>query len=89
MGAGCCPHTIRIDAKDRVWFTLALSNQVAMFDRATERFALHDLPTRSWREWLTVRLIRPIFKLMSWGVPLANWLPVDRLATGTPLPVAV
>jgi Ser-tRNA(Ala) deacylase AlaX len=26
---------------------------------------------------------------MSWGVPLANWLPVDRLATGTPLPYGI
>ncbi|MBK6865699.1 MAG: hypothetical protein IPG91_20385 [Ideonella sp.] len=89
MGAGFYPHTIRIDAKDRVWFTLALSNQIAMFDRATKRFTLHDLPTRGWREWLTVTLIRPIFKLMSWGLPLANWLPVDRIATGTPLPYGI
>ncbi|HMO44423.1 MAG TPA: hypothetical protein PKB14_00165 [Rubrivivax sp.] len=86
---GFYPHTIRIDAMDRVWFTLALSNQIAMFDRATRRFTLHDLPTRGWRERLTVTLIRPLFKLMSWGVPLANWLPVDRLATGTPLPYGI
>jgi virginiamycin B lyase len=89
IGGGFYPHTIRIDAQDRVWFTLALSNQIAMYDRATQRFTLHDLPTRGIREWLTVRLIRPLFKLMSWGVPLANWLPVDRLATGTPLPYGI
>jgi hypothetical protein len=89
MGAGLCPHTKSIDAKDRLWFTLALSNQVAMFDRATKRFALHDLLTRGRRERLTMTLIRPMFKLMSWGLPLANWLAVDRLATGTPLPAAV
>jgi streptogramin lyase len=89
IGGGFYPHTIRVDAQDRVWFTLALSNQIAMFDRATERFTLHDLPTRGLREKLTVALIRPLFKLMSWGVPLANWLPVDRLATGTPLPYGI
>jgi len=89
MSAGFYPHTIRTDAKDRVWFTLALSNQVAMFDRKTERFSLYDLPTRGFREWLTVKLIRPLFKLMSWGVPLANWLPIDRMATGTPLPYGI
>ena len=89
IGGGFYPHTIRVDAKDRVWFTLALSNQIAMFDRATQRFTLYDLPTRGWRERLTVALIRPLFKLMSWGVPLANWLPVDRLATGTPLPYGI
>ena len=89
MSAGFYPHTIRIDAKDRVWFTLALSNQIASFDRKTERFTLYDLPTRGFREWLTVTLIRPLFKLMSWGVPLANWLPIDRAATGTPLPYGI
>ena len=33
MDDGFYPHTIRTDDKDRVWFTLALSSQVAMFDR--------------------------------------------------------
>jgi virginiamycin B lyase len=89
MPGGFYPHTIRVDAKDRVWFTLALSNQIAMFDRQRQTFTLHDLPTRGLREWLTVSLIRPLFKLMSWGLPLANWLPIDRAATGTPLPYGI
>lgn len=89
IGGGFYPHTIRIDAQDRVWFTLALSNQVAMFDRATQRFTLYDLPARGLRERLTVALIKPIFKLMSWGVPLSNWLPVDRMSTGVPLPYGI
>ena len=89
IGGGFYPHTIRVDAQDRVWFTLALSNQIAMFDRGTQRFTLHDLPTRGLRERLTVALIRPLFKLMSWGIPLANWLPIDRMATGTPLPYGI
>lgn len=89
IGGGFYPHTIRIDAQDRVWFTLALSNQIAMFDRATGRFTLYDLPNRGVREWLTVRLIRPLFKIMGWGVPLANWLPVDRQSTGVPLPYGI
>ncbi len=89
LPGGFYPHTIRMDAQDRVWFTLALSNQIAMFDRATRRFTLHDLPVRSLRERLTVALIKPLFKLMEWGVPLANWLPVDRIATGTPLPYGI
>ena len=89
MDEGFYPHTIRVDQQDRVWFTVALSNQVAMFDRATKHFTMYDLPTRGFREWLNVRLIGVIFKLMSWGVPLANWLPVDRQATGTPLPYGI
>ncbi|MCO5125238.1 MAG: hypothetical protein M9915_16035 [Rhizobacter sp.] len=89
MPGGFYPHTIRVDAKDRVWFTLALSNQIAMFDRATAKFTLYDLPPRSFRERMTTTLIGPIFKLMSWGVPLANWLPVDRQSTGVPLPYGI
>ena len=89
MDEGFYPHTIRVDQRDRVWFTVALSNQVAMFDRATQRFTMYDLPTRGFREWLNVKLIGVFFKLMSWGVPLASWLPVDRQATGTPLPYGI
>jgi streptogramin lyase len=89
MDEGFYPHTIRVDAQDRVWFTVALSNQVAMFDRGTQRFTMYDLPTRGFREWLNVKLIGVFFKLMSWGVPLANWMPVDRQATGTPLPYGI
>lgn len=89
MEEGFYPHTIRVDQQDRVWFTVALSNQVAMFDRKTQRFTMYNLPTRGFREWLNVKLIGVFFKLMSWGVPLANWLPVDRQATGTPLPYGI
>jgi streptogramin lyase len=89
MDEGFYPHTIRVDQQDRVWFTVALSNQVAMFDRGTQRFTMYDLPTRGFREWLNVKLIGVFFKLMSWGVPLAKWMPVDRQATGTPLPYGI
>lgn len=89
IGAGFYPHTIRMDAKDRVWFTLALSNQVAMFDRTTQRFRLFDLPARNLRERLTVAWIKQVFKLMEWGLPLSNWLPVDRQSTGVPLPYGI
>jgi streptogramin lyase len=89
IGGGFYPHTIRVDQQDRVWFTLALSNQIGMFDRATGRFELYDLPTRGLREWLNVKLIGFLFRLISWGVPLSQWLPIDREATGTPLPYGI
>jgi streptogramin lyase len=89
IGGGFYPHTIRIDAKDRVWFTLALSNQIGMLDRSTGKCTLHDLPTRNFREWLNVRLIGLLFRLINWGVPLSHWLPIDRQATGTPLPYGI
>jgi virginiamycin B lyase len=89
IGGGFYPHTIRIDARDRVWFTLALSNQIGKLDRSTGRFTLYDLPTRGFREWLSVRLIGVLFRLINWGVPLSHWLPIDRNATGTPLPYGI
>ncbi len=48
MDSGFYPHTIRVDSQDRVWFTLALSNQIAMFDRTTAKFTLYDLPARNF-----------------------------------------
>jgi streptogramin lyase len=89
IGGGFYPHTIRTDAQDRVWFTLALSNQVGKFDRVTRTFTLYDLPTRSRREELTVSYIGALFKLISWGVPLPNWLAIDWDATGTPMPYGI
>ena len=89
IGGGFYPHTIRVDAKDRVWFTLALSNQIGMLDRATGRFKLYDLPTRGLGEWLNVRLIGMLFRMINWGVPLPQWLNVDRFATGVPLPYGI
>jgi streptogramin lyase len=50
MPEGFYPHTIRADRQDRIWFTLALSNEVAMFDRATEKFHYYKLPPRGLKE---------------------------------------
>ncbi len=89
MDSGFYPHTIRIDAKDRVWFTLALSNQVAMYDRAADRFTLYDLPFRSFMEKLTVKLTPFFFKLIGWGLPVTNWVKIDHVSTGVPLPYGI
>ncbi len=89
MANGFYPHTVRIDAKDRVWFTLALSNQVAMFDRAANRFTLYDLPFRGFMEQLTVRLTPFFFKLIGWGLPVTNWVRIDHVSTGVPLPYGI
>ncbi len=85
MKDGFYPHTIRIDQKDNVWFTLALSNQVAKFDRKTKEFTYYDLPARNFKEKMIVNNIGLLFRIMSWGVPLSNWLKIDREFTGTPL----
>ncbi|MGB7481125.1 MAG: hypothetical protein WA924_12415 [Burkholderiaceae bacterium] len=85
IGAGFYPHTIRVDAEDRVWFTLALSNQVAQFDRKSGKFTLYDLPARSFKEKLISKGIGLLFRLMNWGLPLSNWLAIDWESTGVPL----
>ena len=86
MDGGYYPHTLRVDNNDNVWFTLALSNQVGMFNRSTKQFQLFDLPSRSFKETITVNLMGVLLKLMSWGLPVANWAAVDRDSTGVPLP---
>jgi streptogramin lyase len=86
MDSGFYPHTVRFDAKDRVWFTLALSNQVGMFDRSTQKYTLYDLPFRSLMERITVKLTPFIFKLLGWGISVANYVKVDHESTGVPLP---
>ena len=86
MDSGFYPHTVRFDKKDRVWFTLALSNQVGMFDRASRKFTLYDLPFRSFMERVTVKLTPFIFKLLGWGFSVANYVRVDHESTGVPLP---
>lgn len=85
---GLYPHTLRIDRQDRVWFTLALSNQIGVLDRQTGKFAFIDLPSRSLKERLTIALVRPILKLADWGVPL-NRLPIDFQSSGLPLPYGI
>ena len=89
MDGGFYPHTVRVDGKDRVWFTLALSNQVAMFDPATQTFRTYDLPFRGLMERITVKLTPLIFKLIGWGLPITNWVKVDAVSTGVPLPYGI
>ncbi len=89
MDGGYYPHTLRVDGDDNVWFTLALSNQIGMFDRKTKSFKLFDLPSRSFRESITVNLMGVLLKLMSWGLPIGNWAPIDRDSTGVPLPYGI
>lgn len=86
MDSGFYPHTVRVDAKDRVWFTLALSNQVAMFDRGTKKFTLYDLPARGLMERISVKLTPTLMWLTRFGIPVANLVKVDHQSTGVPLP---
>lgn len=85
MDRGFYPHTIRIDARDRVWFTLALSSQVAMFDRRTQQFTWYELPARGWRE-------RALLAIVKWrlGRGAVQTPPkYDHDTSGFPLPYGI
>lgn len=86
MTRGFYPHTIRTDAQDRVWFTLALSSQVAMWDRQKKTFTYYDIPPRNIKEWLTLKLL----PLMFWLDPSNRPMPsVDRQSSGLPMPYGI
>ena len=86
MDKGYYPHTIRTDDQDRVWFTLALSSQVARFDRDSGEFTIYDLPARSLREWLVLKSLPFIF----WMDPERRPQPApDREGTGLPMPYGI
>jgi streptogramin lyase len=86
MPEGFYPHTIRTDEQDRVWFTLALSSQVAMFNRETKKFKVYDLPARSFMEWLTLKSLPLIFSIDAENRPTPS---PDRESTGLPMPYGI
>ncbi|MFZ1609013.1 MAG: hypothetical protein WAT63_17280, partial [Rhodoferax sp.] len=89
IGSGFYPHTVRMDARNRVWFTLALSNQIAVYDRAADKFTTYDLPFRTFMEKMTVKLTPIFFKLIGLGLPITNWVKIDHHSTGVPLPYGI
>ncbi len=86
MEEGYYPHTIRIDAQDRVWFTLALSSQVAKFERTNGEFTLYDLPARSIKEWLVLKSLPLMFSIDPENRPQPA---PDREGTGLPMPYGI
>ena len=86
MPAGFYPHTIRVDDKDRVWFTLALSSQVAMFDRSNGEFTIYDLPARSVKEWFILKSLPLVFSISPEHRPQPS---PDREGTGLPMPYGI
>lgn len=86
MPEGYYPHTIRVDDKDRVWFTLALSSQVAMFDRSTKEFTVYDLPARGVKEWLILKSLPVMFSISAENRPQPS---PDREGTGLPMPYGI
>lgn len=86
MEEGLYPHTIRVDAQDRVWFTLAISSQIAMFDRSQKAFTLYDLPSRSIKDWLITKLVPWVMKLEPENRPQPS---IDKDNSGLPQPYGI
>lgn len=85
---GFYPHTIRLDHQDRVWFTMAVSNQVAMFDRNTKAFKFYKLPARSFKEAVTIKALPLIMTLSKFGLKTHKFA-VDKQASGLPMPYGI
>lgn len=86
MDEGYYPHTIRTDSKDRVWFTLATSSQVAMWDRKKKAFKIYDLPARGLKEWAIFKALPYIFSKPVEERPQPS---IDRESTGVPMPYGI
>ncbi len=86
MPEGFYPHTIRTDNQDRVWFTLALSSQVAMFDRDSAEFTFYDLPARSLKEWFIFKSLPLLFSIAPEKRPTPS---PNRESTGLPMPYGI
>lgn len=86
MPGGYYPHTIRTDDNDDVWFTMALSSQVARFDRSTGEFKLYDLPARSVKEWLILKSLPFIFGMDPENRPTPS---PDKESSGLPMPYGI
>ena len=85
---GYYPHTVRVDQKERVWFTMAISNQVAMFDRTSKEFTFYDLPTRSFKEKMTIAALPIVMKLANMGMDTHD-MAVTEKSEGLPLPYGI
>ena len=86
MPEGFYPHTIRTDDLDRVWFTMAISSQVAMFDRSSKSFKMYDLPARGVKEWLIFKSLPLLFSIDPENRPMPS---PDRESTGLPMPYGI
>ena len=86
MPEGYYPHTIRTDEQDRVWFTNALSSQVAMFNRETKTFKMYDLPARGFMEWVYIKALPLMFSFDPENRPQPS---PDRESTGLPMPYGI
>jgi streptogramin lyase len=54
---GFYPHTLRFDARGRIWYTIAASNHLGMYDPATRAQRELRLPARDLRQAVVLRMM--------------------------------
>ena len=76
-GKALYPHTLRFDRKQRVWFTLGVSNQVGFLDISNDRMQLIDVPTDTDRAQMPALMpygidVNPLDGSIWWSSLMAN-----------------
>jgi streptogramin lyase len=71
LDEGYYPHTLRFDDRGRVWYTVAVSNHIGMHDPATGEHRWIRLPSRSFGEAVSLRLL-PVFLWLNRHFDLAG-----------------
>jgi hypothetical protein len=78
-GKALYPHTLRFDRRQRVWFTLGVSNQVGFLDISNDRMQLIDLPGDTDRPQMPALMpygvdVNPLDGSVWWSSLMANRL---------------
>ncbi len=66
--------------------TMAVSSQVAMFDRTSKEFTMYDLPSRSLKEWFILKMMPIIFSFSPENRPQPS---PDKESSGLPMPYGI
>ena len=61
---GLYPHTIRLDAQEKMWFTITMSNRLMSFDPKTGKFEDIGLPHDGFLRWMTDSFMGVIMKII-------------------------
>jgi len=85
---GYYPHTLRFDARGRIWYTLAASNHIGMFDPATGTGREVRLPSPTFGQDLTMRLL-PVFLWIGRHVDIRDLAANTEGATTMPVPYGI
>ena len=88
LDAGYYPHTLRFDARGRIWYTIAASNHVGMFDPATGESREIRLPAAGLGQEVTLRML-PAILWLGRHVDIRGLAAETEEATTMPVPYGI